>query len=250
MEWLDVNGASLRYELSGDGQRPLILIHELGGALDSYDDVMATLRSHFRILRYDQRGAGLSEKTPVLTLTMVLDDLHSLTTALSFTEPAAVVGTALGGGYAIAYAAKYPDRVSRLVATSPATGVTGQRGKGLLQRAELVTSEGMRAAVDASLSLSYPDSLRDDKARYERYRNRWITNDPMSFAALNVMLANADMDWIFEQIQCPSLILGATRDPIRTPATVKELAARIADSIYREVDAGHFMAMQSPALFL
>ena len=250
MEWMDVNGACLRYEVSGIGTTPLVLIHELGGALESWDEVLPVLEKHFRVIRYDQRGAGLSEKTQVLTLDMVVGDLTALLDGLGIREPAVVAGTALGGGYAIAFAASEPARVSRLLATSPATGVTGPRGKGLLERAELVASQGMRGAVDKSLALSYPDSLRDDAARYERYRARWLTNDPHSFAALNRMLADVDMNWIFERVQCETLVLGATRDPLRTPADVEKLAARIPGAIYREVDAGHFMAVQSPLLFL
>ena len=35
MPWIEVNGVVLRYELSGEGTETLILIHELGGALES-----------------------------------------------------------------------------------------------------------------------------------------------------------------------------------------------------------------------
>lgn len=34
MEWMETNGVVLRYELSGEGQVPLLLIHELGGSLE------------------------------------------------------------------------------------------------------------------------------------------------------------------------------------------------------------------------
>ena len=45
MDWLEVNGASLRYELSGRGGETVLLVHELGGALDSWDPVMPALRA-------------------------------------------------------------------------------------------------------------------------------------------------------------------------------------------------------------
>jgi hypothetical protein len=34
MEWIETNGVVLRYELSGAGRIPLLLIHELGGSLE------------------------------------------------------------------------------------------------------------------------------------------------------------------------------------------------------------------------
>ena len=35
MDWIEVNGTSLRYELSGSGDKVLVLVHEMGGTLDS-----------------------------------------------------------------------------------------------------------------------------------------------------------------------------------------------------------------------
>src|SRR5487761_2233004 len=62
MNWIEVNGTSLRYELTGAGPTTLVLIHEMGGTLDSWDQVMPAVSNTRRVLRYDTRGAGLSEK--------------------------------------------------------------------------------------------------------------------------------------------------------------------------------------------
>ena len=37
MEWMEVNGVALRYMVSGSGDKNLILVHELGGALESWN---------------------------------------------------------------------------------------------------------------------------------------------------------------------------------------------------------------------
>lgn len=250
MDWVEANGVSLRYEISGEGSMPLVLVHELGGALESWDEVLPALQKEFRVLRYDQRGAGLSEKNTVLTLDTVLDDLHGLLDALDFTAPVAIVGTALGSDFTLAFAAQYPQRVARLVATSPAQGLGPGRVEGLLQRAQMVIDSGMRAAVDKSLLASYPQDLRADAPRFQRYRNRWLANNPRSFAALNRMLASMSMEGRFEQVECEALILSGTHDALRPPADVEAIARRIKRATYREVDTGHFMAVQSPELFL
>ena len=62
MNWIEVNGTSLRCELSGNGKTTLVLVHEMGGTLDSWDQVLPTLNNARQVLRYDTRGAGLSEK--------------------------------------------------------------------------------------------------------------------------------------------------------------------------------------------
>src|ERR1700748_282811 len=39
MDFAEINGVGLRYELSGHGARTLVLVHEMGGSLESWDDV-------------------------------------------------------------------------------------------------------------------------------------------------------------------------------------------------------------------
>ncbi len=60
MNWIEVNGTSLRYEVTGAGPSTLVLIHEMGGTLDSWDQVLPALNASRRVVRYDTRGAGLS----------------------------------------------------------------------------------------------------------------------------------------------------------------------------------------------
>ena len=68
MPWMDANGISIHFELGGKGPS-VVLLHEMGGTLDSWDGIAPALAREYRILRYDQRGSGLSEKvrTPITT---------------------------------------------------------------------------------------------------------------------------------------------------------------------------------------
>ena len=62
MNWVEVNGAALRWELTGAGNSTLVLVHEMGGTLDSWEQCLPALNNSRQVLRYDTRGAGLSEK--------------------------------------------------------------------------------------------------------------------------------------------------------------------------------------------
>jgi pimeloyl-ACP methyl ester carboxylesterase len=62
MGFIEVNGAALRSDLVGSGAATLVLIHEMGGTLESWDLVLPNLSAQRRVLRYDTRGAGLSQK--------------------------------------------------------------------------------------------------------------------------------------------------------------------------------------------
>lgn len=251
MDWMEVNGVALRYELSGMGKDTLILVHELGGALESWDDVLPALRKEYRVLRYDQRGFGLSEKAKgTLRVEDMAGDIAALTSALGIDGPCHVAGTAMGAGIAVAYAIFRPERVKRLVLTSPATGVAADRRAQLEERAKLVESQGMRASVDASLGRSFPDRYRGDAARFATYRCRWLANDPYGFASINRMLATMDIEGRFGDVKCPTLVIGGEHDHVRPPAAIEPIAKAIPGARYVLADTGHFMAVQTPELFL
>jgi len=250
MEWIETNGVVLRYELSGAGRAPLLLIHELGGSLEFWDPVLPALQQAFRVLRYDLRGFGMSEKVRVLKIDDLAGDIAGLLDALAITEPCHVVGPAMGAGIALAFAIRYPARVRRLAVSSPATGVPPERRAQSLERADLVERSGMRASVDQSLSRSYPERFRGNRPRFEQYRHRWLTNDPEGFAAINRMLTEMDLTGQFARITCPTLVIGCTYDTIRPAHEVEALARHIPGAKYVEIASGHFMPHQTPDLFL
>ena len=64
MPFVDANGVSLHYEMAGARGPAVVLMHELGGTLNSWDAVAPRLAARYRVLRYDQRGSGLCGKGP------------------------------------------------------------------------------------------------------------------------------------------------------------------------------------------
>src|SRR5712691_7708767 len=97
MNFIEVNGTALRYELAGSGDRTIVLIHEMGGTLESWDGAAALLARHRRVLRYDTRGAGLSQKVRgALSIDTMTDDLMALLDAVGIAK-VALAGVAVGG---------------------------------------------------------------------------------------------------------------------------------------------------------
>ena len=250
MEWIETNGVVLRYELSGTGRMPLLLIHELGGSREFWDPVLPAFQRAFRVLRYDLRGFGMSEKVKTLRLDDLLGDIVGLLDALAITEPCHAVGPALGAGIALAFAAHFPARVRRLAVSSPATGVPPERRAQSLQRAAAVERDGMRAVVEQSLARSYPERFRGDRQRFAQYQRRWLANDPEGFAAINRMLTEMDLTSQYGRIACPTLVIGCTYDTIRPPQEVEPIARQIPGARYIETASGHFMPHQTPELFV
>ena len=113
MDFIEANGVGLRCELSGGGDRTLVLVHEMGGSLESWDDVVPRFAESRRVLRYDTRGAGLSQKVRgQLNVDTMADDIAALLDALGIAGPVALAAVALGGAIALHFAARYPARTS------------------------------------------------------------------------------------------------------------------------------------------
>lgn len=250
MDWVERNGVSLRYEHRGGDGPTLVLVHEMGGSLESWDDVVPLIRKGSPVLRFDTQGAGLSSK---LRGTVFIEDLSgdidSVLEAIGVIGPVVLTGIAVGGAVAMHYTSCRPERVVGLLPFGPATGVEPDRRGTTLSRAETVEVAGMRAIADAALSQSYPSHLRDGSGRFDRLRARWLGNDPGSYAAVLRMLADLDMSAELAAIQCPTLVLAGNSDLVRPPDTVQKVAAQVPRARFRTIETGHFASVQAPDVF-
>ena len=250
MDFIELNGVALRYELSGKGDRTLVLVHEMAGSLESFDDVVPRFAESRRVLRYDTRGAGMSQKVRgELGVDTMADDIAAMLGALGITNKVALAGIALGGAIALHFAARYPERTSAVVVSSPATGVAPERRPAALERLLKIEAAGMAFAVVDSMQNGYAPELRGDIARFERYRARWLGNDPASYAAIWRMLAGLDMQDELARLRCPVLVIGGSFDRVRPPALAEATANSIPGARYIEIPSGHYMAVQTPDLF-
>ncbi len=248
MNFIEANGVSLRYALAGSGKM-LVLIHEMGGTMESWDLVVPALSAKRRVLRYDTRGAGFSEKIRgVLKIDAMTDDLVALLDALGITEKVALAGTAVGGAIALHMAVRFPERVAAVIATSPAISIPPANRAAVLARVAKFESEGLRPAVDATAANGYPVELRQDTARFEGFRARWLANDPASFAAIYRMLADMDLSGELARIACPVLVIGGGYDRGRPPAVAEPIARAIPGATFKVLPTGHYAALQTPEL--
>jgi 3-oxoadipate enol-lactonase len=249
MEWLEKDGVGLRYEYSGHGERTLVLIHEMGCTLESWDLVLPLLSQHVTRLRFDTRGAGLSTKLRgTARISDMASDIVTLLDSAGRSGPIVVTGGAVGGAIALHLAARYPDRVLGVAAFGPATFIPAERKQAILDYADQVERTGVTAVSESELARSYPEALRGDHQRFLRFRARWLANDPGSYAAIYRMLAGLDMTADLVAIGCPALLLAGRHDPLRPPELIEPLSRTIQGARFKAIDTGHFAATQTPEL--
>ncbi len=249
MEFAEINGAGLRYALDGKGERTLVLVHEMGGSLESWEDAARRFSESRRVLRYDCRGAGLSQKVRgELSIDTMADDIAALLDHTGIAGKVALAGVAVGGAIALHFAARYPDRTSAVAVGSPATGIEADRRAAVLERVAKLEAAGMAFVVEDSMRNGYPDALRGDIRRFQQYRARWLGNDPSSYAAVYRMLAATKMQDELTRLRCPVLVIGGHFDGTRPPHIAKAVADAIPNATFEELRTGHYMAVQTPDL--
>ncbi|MGB5850038.1 MAG: alpha/beta fold hydrolase [Ignavibacteriaceae bacterium] len=110
--YISVNGGELYYETYGQGDETILFIHDGLVHGEVWDNQFSIFAEKFRVVRYDRRGYGRSPK-PDKTYSNI-EDLHQVFTFLKI-EKAILIGMSAGGGLAIDFTLKYPDKVSTLI---------------------------------------------------------------------------------------------------------------------------------------
>jgi pimeloyl-ACP methyl ester carboxylesterase len=112
---------SIAYQVSGDGPLDLILTPGHVSHLDvaweepSYARCLERLGSFARLIRFDKRGTGLSDREAgVPSLEQRMDDIRAVLDS-ACSGRAAILGVSEGGPMSVLFAATYPERTEALI---------------------------------------------------------------------------------------------------------------------------------------
>lgn len=115
------------YELIGnpDASHTVVLLH--GGTIPLCiweTQIDALKNAGFRILRYDQFGRGYSDRPSIIySRELFVRQLKDLLDALKIQKHVDIVGPSFGGAIAVAFAAKYHERINSMLLISPALNI-------------------------------------------------------------------------------------------------------------------------------
>jgi len=242
--WIDANGISIHFELAGNGPS-VVLLHEMGGTLDSWDGIFPAVSARFRTLRYDQRGFGWSEKTrQPFSIETLVDDLEAVIADTGLTPPYHFVTVAAATMQALIYMTRHPDRVASFVFCNPFTGADASRIAMLDERAGKAEREGMRAVIAVTLDKSWPPEI-GDRAAYAAYRGRYIGHDPICFGAINRAVARCNVTHLAKDVRRPTMVVAGRFDQVRPLAASEQFAQTIPHARFELIDAVHMMPAQA-----
>jgi 3-oxoadipate enol-lactonase len=247
LPWTTANGVSIHYQTAGQSGPVVVLLHEMGGTLDSWDAVAPGLAENYRVLRYDQRGAGLSEKVrQQYSNDDAVGDLEALLKSTGLEPPYSFVSVAAAATQVLRFLEKHPEQVKSIVLCNPAPGVDPSRAGVLVERAEQAEKLGMSGVMGITLDKSYPPTL-GEPAAYEAYRGRYLANDPVGFGLAHRMLAATNMLHMLPKVSVPAMVVAGKHDTVRPPAGTEELSKKIPHARFELIEeAGHFLPTTGP----
>jgi pimeloyl-ACP methyl ester carboxylesterase/DNA-binding winged helix-turn-helix (wHTH) protein len=254
------DGVGLAYAVSGDGPPLLKAANWLSHLEYDWESSIwrhwweSLSRSH-RLIRYDERGCGLSDRdVEEYSMDAWVDDLATVADAAAVDE-FDLLGISQGGAVAVSYAAAHPERVRRLVLYGAYT-----RGR----RARAQTDEQV-AEADLQIELARLGWGKDDPSFRRVFAMQFMPEGSYElwdeFAALQrrtTSSANAahymqsyseiDITAVAPKVVAPTLVLHA-RDERRIPLEEgRRLAAAIPGSRFVTLDSpNHILLADEPA---
>jgi pimeloyl-ACP methyl ester carboxylesterase len=119
--YVNTDGGKLFYEIAGKGDN-IVLLHDGMVNCRIWDEQFQVLAKNYRVVRYDRRSYGKSSDPQVKY--SHIDDLYQVFTQLNI-DKAIIFGMSSGGGLAIDFTLKYPEKVKGLVLVGAVVGGFG-----------------------------------------------------------------------------------------------------------------------------
>jgi len=245
------------YRVVGDGPVDLVYVQGFITHLEVYWELPAfrryceRLAEFTRLILFDKRGMGLSERVPgATTLEERMDDIRAIMDAAG-SERAALMGESEGGPLAMLFAAAHPERTAGLI----------------LQGAEVRerTDEGWpwgettEEEFEAAMAL-VPEVWGKSRGIYERVPSlgepEWLAEwwnrvcvhaaTPSAAEAFMRMAFEIDVRYVASAINVPTLILHAVEDAVCHVENARFLARTVPDARYVELPGGDHVPWFDP----
>ena len=251
------DGTGLAYALSGSGLPILRAQHwithlEYDFQSPVWKPILDELSRRFRLVRFDQRGCGLSDANPAdISFDAWVRDLETIADAAAL-ERFPIIGLSQGASIAIAYAALNPGRVSQLL-------LVGGYSRGWRRRdptpLDLDRAETMAHLIELGWGTQDPtfrqvfttNFMPGATAEQQRSFNDMMRISTSAETAVRIFRAFGEIDVREEarKVRCPTLVVHARGD-LRVPFEEgRHLASLIPGASFLPLESPNHLLMES-----
>ena len=259
--FVDAGGIRLHCLEWGEPSRPtVLLLHGLTGNAHNFDAPAQQLEGWFHCIAPDLRGHGDSAWSPdhQYQLSLFVQDLNRFIDAMQL-QRVRLVGTALGGDIALAYAGARPAAVATLVIND--TGPELNRAGENRVRQYVQKSPQSFASMDAALDWwreNYPMLRQYDEAIVRSFVGYSVREQPDGTViwkfdpvfrnlAESARLRDVDLWASARSVRCPTLIVRGAESDILSPVVAQRLHDAIPGSqVVEAADTAHAPSLVEP----
>jgi pimeloyl-ACP methyl ester carboxylesterase len=237
VRYADNDGVHLGYTVVGDGPVDIVYCGGIWSNLDvMWDDprwgrYLDRLASFARLIVFDMRGVGLSDRGPAPPyLEAQMDDIRAVMDAAG-SETAVLFGSARGGAMTMLFAATYPERTRALVLYAALAKTVRSDdhpyGKSAAEQRAFFDRFVAEMGTGRNLDLQGPSGA--DDARFTRWWARFerLVATPAAYRELATVFRDLDVRAVLPSIQAPTLVLQRSGDRIVPADQARYLASAI-----------------------
>ena len=239
------NGLDLYYETHGEGF-PLLLVSGLGGGTWSWYGQVPFFSRDFRVITFDNRGAGKSGAPPgPYSMRNMAGDALFVLDSLGIGQ-AFVMGLSMGGMIALELALLAPDRVRALLLGCTHSGGSERipPSKEVIETIVNISGLSHEEVLKRNLPVFFSAQFLNDSPRaMEEYLQVQTANPLQAHHAFMAQLAainGFDCADRLDEIRTPALVVTGTGDVLISAENSRRLARRLPNSELVEIPgAGH-----------
>ena len=220
--YADSGGVNIAYQTLGNGPRDLVFVPGWASNIEVYQEepafarFVSRLTSFTRLILFDKRGTGLSDRVGDMpSLEVRMDDVRAVMDAVG-SERAALFGVSEGGTMCALFSATYPQRTTALImhGSFPWRTRAADYPFGLTEEEMPLWIARMRRDWGGPVGLAEraPSMVGDERFTQWWGRMLRMSVSPAGIAALIAMNAEIDIRHILPAIRVPTLLLHSRRD--------------------------------------
>ncbi|MBN9470322.1 MAG: 3-oxoadipate enol-lactonase [Bosea sp.] len=249
MPMLKVRGEDFHIRIDGDERAPVLLLsNSLGTNLSMWDPQIPEWSKHFRVVRYDSRGHGLSTAPDKpYSIAMLADDALAILDTLGI-DKAHWCGLSKGGMVGQWLATHHGDRLGRVVLANTAAHMgPPELWDG---RIRTVRTQGMSVLVQPTLERWFTPEFRETaKETVAKVSEMLATTPPLGYANCCGAIRDMDQRETIRAVRNPVLVVIGQRDPATPPAAGHKIADAIPGAQRIELAAAHLSNLEQPEAF-
>ena len=248
------DGTRIHYEVTGkSGATPVLMIQGLGASKNAWNLQRIAMATRFRIISFDNRGAGRSDKpTEPFTLEQMADDALAVLDAAGI-ETAHVVGASMGGVISQIVAVKFPHRVRSLTLVCTACRNHPWRQELLQSWAKTAADKGMiEVGKEAAQWVMSPRSFRRLVPAFTWMGPLAALRPRHSFVSQIDAILNTREDLVdqLSTITAPTMVIVGNQDILTPRGDSEEIAERIPNAELVVISgAAHGLMMEHSSTF-